>query len=403
MRARRTLRGALVLAVTALLAGPGALARADEGRCTFPADPIEERPWSLQRVLLDRLWQDTRGEGVLVAVIDSGVDTVNPQLTDAVDPGLGADFTPENPVEDDTPPTTSRGDGTEDTVGHGTKVAGIIAARPHEDTGFVGIAPAATVVPVRQNDAYGSGTVASLALAVDHAVQSGAHIINISQDSDEPLTDDSALKRAVDEALAADVLVIASTGNDGADGRSRETYPAAYEGVLAVAASDRNNERAPFSQAGDFVGIAAPGVDMVSTVPGGGQCVDHGTSFAAPYVTGVAALLRAKHPDRSAGAIAAQLQQTAERPGSGPDRYVGWGVVDPVRALTEDTGPIDAPAPDSAAAPAPAPDVPPLATGESYDERAERLGTYVVLAGLTLAAVLTGGALVLRDWRRRTR
>ncbi|GAA1934411.1 type VII secretion-associated serine protease mycosin [Streptomyces sodiiphilus] len=395
----RPLRGALALALTAALAAPAGTARADGGQCTFPAGHIEEQPWSLQRVLLDRLWQDTRGEGVRVAVIDTGVDTANPQLTPAVDAASGADFTPEDPEDD--PPARSRGDGTDDTVGHGTKVAGIIAARPHPDSGFVGLAPEATIIPIRQNDEYGSGTVASLARSVHHAIEQDAHVINISQDSDEPLSDDSALKKAVDAALAEEIVVIASVGNDGVDGRSKDTYPASYDGVLAVAASDRNNERAPFSQAGDFVGIAAPGVDMVSTVPGGGQCVDHGTSFSAPYVAGVAALLRAKHPDRTAREITAQLQQTAERSITGPDRYIGWGVVDPVRALTDDATPLPSPTPDQGAPAVPAPDVPDLVLGETYAQRAERLGTYALLTGAVLTFGLAGAALVQRDRRRR--
>ncbi|MGW7296281.1 type VII secretion-associated serine protease mycosin [Streptomyces xiamenensis] len=381
--------------------GPVATARADDRRCTFPSEPIVEQPWSLQRVVLDRLWQDTQGENVRVAVIDSGVDATNPQLAGAVDKAAGADFTPQDPREDDEPTRTSHGDGTTDTVGHGTKVAGIIAARPDEASGFVGLAPGAVIIPVRQNDEYGNGTVESLAWSIDHAVDQGARIINISQDSEEALSDETSLKAAIDRALAQDIVVIASVGNDGADGELKETYPAAYDGVLAVAASDRNNERAFFSQAGDFVGIAAPGVDMVSTVPGGGQCVDNGTSFAAPYVAGVAALLRAKYPDWTAPQVVTHLQQTAERGIPGPDPYLGWGVVDPVRALTDPTAPGDAPVPDEPAPPAPAPDIPELELGESYAARAERLGTYVLLTGTVVTASVAGTALILRDRRRR--
>jgi membrane-anchored mycosin MYCP len=401
----------LLLAVATLLpvaTAPAVLAppahAQTTGECTFPgADPIEERPWALQRVLLDQLWQDTRGAGVSVAVIDSGVDTAHPQLAGAVDASHGADFTPADPGRDDTPPATSRGNGTTDTVGHGTKVAGIIAARPREGTtGFVGLAPQATIIPIRQQDEHGSGTVASLARSVDHAVAQGADIINISQDTEQALTDNSSLARAIDVAVAQGIVVIASVGNEGADGRLRPTYPAAYDGVLAVAASDRNNERAPFSQSGDFVDIAAPGVDMVSTVPGGGHCVDNGTSFAAPYVAGVAALLRAKHPGWTAEQIVTQLQQTAERAIPGHDPYLGWGVVDPVRALTDDTpAPGSTPTPDAAPPAAPAPDVEPLVLGESHAERNQRLAPYVLLTTAVLTAALAGTALVHRDRRRR--
>ncbi|ONK10822.1 type VII secretion-associated serine protease mycosin [Streptomyces sp. MP131-18] len=390
-RGHRPLRAGTALALVGLATFTGAhAASADGARCTFPAEPIEERPWSLQRVLLDQLWQETRGAGVSVAVIDSGVDTANPQLAGAVAADRGADF------------TEGEGDSTTDTVGHGTKVAGIIAARSHEDTGFVGLAPESTIVPIRQTDSQAGGTIGTLARAIEHAVEQDVDVINISQDTDAPPAGGSALRTAVAEAVDADIVVIASVGNDGADGRRRETYPASYDGVLAVGASDRNNERAPFSQSGDFVGIAAPGVDMVSTVPGGGQCVDSGTSFAAPYVAGVAALLRAAHPEWSAQQVVTHLQQTAERAAPGPDPHTGWGVVDPVRALTEDdTEPADAPVPDEPAPAPPAPEVAALDLGETHAERSERLGTFVVLTGAVLTAAVAGAALILRDRRRQ--
>ena len=128
------------------------------------------------------------------------------------------------------------------------------------------------------------------------------------------------------------------------DGKVKMTYPASYEGVLAVAASDRNNERASFSQSGDFVGVAAPGVDMVSTVPGGGHCADNGTSFSAPYVAGVAALLRPKHPDWTPQQIVAQIEQTAERSVAATTASSAGASSTRSRALTEDDKPIERPA-----------------------------------------------------------
>lgn len=174
----------------------------------------------------------------------------------------------------------------------------------------------------------------------------GAQVINISQDTDVPMSPDSDLGKSVQKAIDAKVVVVASAGNDGMTGEKRKTYPAAFPGVLAVASSDRNNERAVFSQPGDFIGVAAPGVDMVSTVPGFGQCIDNGTSFSAPYVAGVATLLRAKHGDWTVEQIVWQIQNTAERSVKGRDDYVGWGVVDPVRALSQDREAPKAPVPD---------------------------------------------------------
>ncbi|MFI8002838.1 type VII secretion-associated serine protease mycosin [Streptomyces sp. NPDC086010] len=363
------------------------------GECTFPMkEQFAGRPWSLQRVLLDELWQDTKGEGVRVAVIDTGVDDSNPQLRDAVDASAGRNLL-----------KGGSSDGTTDEVGHGTKVAGIIAARPRKGTGFVGLAPGATIIPIRQNDEKNSGKDTTMAIAIDHAIAKGAEVINISQDTTKPLTEDSALGRAVARALARNVVVVASAGNDGMDGRMKETYPAAFPGVLAVASSDRNNERAAFSQAGEFVGVAAPGVDIVSTVPGNGQCTDNGTSFSAPYVAGVAALLVAKYPDWSPAEIVARIEQTAERSVTGHDAYVGWGVVDPVQALAggKDDAPAASAHPDPAPPEAPAPRAAHLSMSETSQERSERYATYALAVAAVLVCVVAGTATVVRDVRRR--
>ncbi|MBT2403529.1 type VII secretion-associated serine protease mycosin [Streptomyces sp. ISL-87] len=411
-------RGALLTAALALLAMSGttgaapqpgarthpepvhapALRLAGAGECTFPMKKqIADRPWALQRLLLDALWaqtkgKDAKGESVRVAVIDTGVDRANPQLSGALDTGAGKDFV-----------DPKGGDGTNDTVGHGTKVAGLIAARPQQGTGFVGLAPEATIIPIRQNDGQGKGNADTLSQAVDHAVSKGAKVINISQDTDVPLSADSKLGQAVRKAVEAGVVVVASAGNDGLSGEKRKTYPAAFPGVLAVASSDRNNERAAFSQPGDFIGVAAPGVDMVSTVPGFGQCIDNGTSFSAPYVAGLAALLRAKHPTWTPQQVIWQIEGTAERSVKGRDDYVGWGVVDPVRAVTQDRETPKAPVPDPGPPPAAAPEAAAMHLTETAQEREERFGTYALGIGAVLIAVIAGTATVVRDARGRRR
>ncbi|MGW1176316.1 type VII secretion-associated serine protease mycosin [Kitasatospora sp. NPDC002543] len=377
--------------------GPGLAAAGD---CPKPAPDVKTVPWSLQRLLLNELWQDgrTTGAGVTVAVIDTGVDKHNPQLTDKVDAGsnLLVDRETKKPIE---------GDSVTDPVGHGTKVAGIIAARVSPATGFVGLAPDARILSIRQNDSDGNGDVSTLVQAIREAVDKGARVINISQDvrgaGDARFGGYQELKAAIDYAEARDAVVVASTGNDGKEG---DTYPGAFPTVLAVGASDRNNERAPFSQYGGFVKVAAPGVDMLSTVPGSGQCVDNGTSFAAPYVSGLAALLRGAHPTWKAAQVRAWIEQTAQRTQRDPDTFIGWGVVDPVRAVTK--APADAPfapTPDAPVQLAAAPIVPrPVGLGETQADRDGRTATYVLGIGALLVALLVGGGVVLRDHRRKS-
>lgn len=396
------LTAATVLTATATVITLPAPALADDGQCTFPSKPYTGRPWALQRVNLDELWALSTGKGVQVAVIDTGVDVKNPQLTKAVDASKGENLLPSKNAKGE---AIDRGNksGTTDTVGHGTRVAGIIAARPMKGTGFVGLAPDARIIPIKQNDAEGDGTADKLAQAIRDAVAKGADVINISQDTANAVTGGPALQSAVDYALRRNVVVVASAGNDGLGGNVKLTYPASYKGVLAVAASDRNNERAPFSQSQDTVGVAAPGVDMISTVPGGGHCSDNGTSFSAPYVAGVAALLKAKYPNWTAQEVVAQIEQTAERSIPGHDRLVGWGVVDPVKALSDvdPEHPVQFPHPEGGVSKAEAPSVTPLHFGETAEERNSRLATYVVVGVLVLVAGLSGTAVAVRDARRR--
>ncbi len=406
-RARRA-RKAAGTAAAALALGlatpmPAAADPSSSGQCTFPSKKYEGRPWSLQRVLLDELWRQSTGKGVRVAVIDTGVDTKNPQLRPAVDTTRGRNFLP---AKDEKGKKIDRGkaDGTTDTVGHGTRVAGIIAARPTKGTGFVGLAPEATIIPIKQNDAEGHGTAETLAQAIDYAVGAGADVINISQDTANAAEPSPELKRAVDRALGLRRMIVASAGNDGLGGNVKKTYPASYEGVLAVAASDRNNERAAFSQSGGFVDVAAPGVDMISTVPLGGHCADSGTSFAAPYVTGLAALIKSKHPNWTPRQITAQIQQTAERSVAGHDRLVGWGVADPTRALTEDAHPLERPTAAEGVRGAEAPTPAKLHVGETSEERTARIATYVAVGAVVVVTGLGGVGVAVRDaGRRRTR
>ncbi|WP_078067593.1 type VII secretion-associated serine protease mycosin [Streptomyces jeddahensis] len=358
--------------------------------CVFGGKVIQSTPWSLQRILLDQLREQATGKGVTVAVIDTGVDDSNVQLRGAMASG-GEDY-------------VGSTDGTQDLEGHGTRVAGIIAARPLKGTGFVGLAPEAKILSFRYTGGEGEegqGNSRTMSRAIRDAVAKGAEIINISSDTANR-QDNTELRNAVEYAVGQGALIVAAAGNDGADGKSAKTYPASYDGVLAVAASDRNDERAFFSQSGDFVDVAAPGVGMVSTVPQGGQCTADGTSFAAPYVAGVAALLKEKYPDWSASQIATRIEETAQRPGRGPDRLIGWGVVDPVAALSEESTPGTSPKPDPPVAASSGGVIPMAVTmGESEAERERRVAIYVLGAGLALVLVVAGSGVAVRDWRSR--
>jgi type VII secretion-associated serine protease mycosin len=393
--------GALACTAAPVLpTGAATAALAADGQCHFPADPIPGEPWALQRVLLSQLHAKYDGKGVTVAVIDSGVDDQNPQLRGAVK--AGQDFLKGQ--------SNVTGGSTTDQVGHGTMVAGVIAARPDpQKTGFEGIAPAATILAIRQNDGQGNATEDTLAAAIDYAVGQKVDVINISQDLTDKqgqpyqgITSSSKLYQAVQRALNANVVVVAAAGNENLD---KPTFPAAIPGVIGVGASDRNDERADgFSETGKSVMVAAPGVDIVSTVPVGGQCVDSGTSFAAPYVAGVAALLREEYPNWNQRQIATRIEQTAIRTDAGWNPYVGWGVVDPVAAVTDQSPPADSPvaSPLTAASAAPV-QARPFDLGETPQQRDERTALFAVGLGTVGLIVITGTATVIRDTRRKAR
>jgi membrane-anchored mycosin MYCP len=368
-------------------ASVGTPAAVGGGQCTFGGDNIKSKPWSLQRVLLDELWSQATGDGVTVAVVDTGVDAGNPQIKKALTSG-GKDF-------------VGKTNGTTDTVGHGTEVAGIIAARPAKGTGFSGIAPKAQILPLRYTGGDNpdqKGNSNTMVDAINRAVSQHVDIINISSDTADKQPN-GPLGVAVEKAVRAGIIVVAAAGNDGQNGKLEKTYPAAYPGVVAVAASDRNNERAQFSQRGDFVDIAAPGVGMTSTVPNGGQCVVDGTSFSAPYVSGVLALMKEKYPSWSSTELVARLKQTADRPGAGPDEDLGWGVVDPVAALTGSDKPQEAPHADKREHSHVTPME--LTVGETAQEHTQRMSVYVMGIGTVLTLLVAGTAIAARDHRRK--
>jgi type VII secretion-associated serine protease mycosin len=288
--------------------------------CLPPPTYVDPRvPWAQRRLAPERAWDLTRGANVIVAVVDTGVDGATPQLAGRV--LRGSDL------------ITSGGRGDTDCFGHGTFVAGIIAASPAAGAGFVGIAPEARILPVRvTNEDEGLPDV--FAAGIRTAVDAGAKVINVSAST---TAHDARLVEAVEYAESRDVVVVAAAANVSGSANSGEfqpAYPAALPSVLAVAAVDATGQRASFSQPGPYIGLAAPGADVTSVGPGGpGHWQGSGTSYAAPFVAGVAALVRAYRPGLTAAQVRHRLKVTADRPTTVPDPSLGWGIVNPHAAL----------------------------------------------------------------------
>jgi type VII secretion-associated serine protease mycosin len=283
---------------------------------SLPNDP----EWPLQSsylspIRVDRAWDISQGSGITVAVVDTGVDLDHPDLSGRLIAGHNFVSNNSNPQDD---------------VGHGTMVAGIIAADRNNHRGIAGIAPLAKVMPVKVLGSDGSGTDADIAAGITWATDHGADIINLSLGG---AGDDPALRAAVAYAIAHDVVVVAAAGNDGAE---TVGYPASYPGVIAVSATNHGGQLTAFSSWGWRVDIAAPGLDITSTALGARELYDteSGTSFSSPIVAAVAALVRAHNPGWTETQVRARLLATARDVGPpGVDAAFGHGMVDALAAL----------------------------------------------------------------------
>jgi type VII secretion-associated serine protease mycosin len=290
------------------------------------ADVVREAQWHLIYLRMSDAMKSAKGSGVVVAVVDSGVDSSHPDLAGAVLSGTDVG---------------GSGDGQTDVNGHGTGVAGLVAARGRPDgSGALGIAPGAAILPVR---AGGAGNPL-IAEAVDWAVLNGAKVICIALVIGPNRTLESAIRHAID----SDVVVVAGAGNDPNGGVQA---PARYSGVVAAVGIDRQGSRASFSPIGKESVLAAPAVDIVSTNAGGGYFKSFGTSDATAIIAGVAALVRSKFPQLSAREVVHRMTATAIDKGKpGRDDEYGYGIVNPVGALTADVRPLsESPAPGSPA------------------------------------------------------
>jgi len=295
--------------------------------------------WGIERIQAPQAWTCTTGSNdVVVAVIDSGIDTSAPQLQGEIwtnngeIAGNGIDDD-HNGYVDDMHGWDFRDNDASSLTGsklhwHGTFVAGIIAAQPGEDKA-AGVAPGVRIMDLRLLDSknlfYGSDWD-KFVEAIEYAVDNGADIINMSiyANGMPPLVFEQALKRAARQG----VIVVGIAGNDG---KSQVSYPGRYSSVLAVSATDQSDHLAGFSNYGADVAVAAPGEKVTSIFPGGYAGTSSGTSFAAPHVTGTLALILSSHPGISSTQAIALLESTSDQ--IGDSARFGAGLVDAASAV----------------------------------------------------------------------
>ncbi|WP_445259112.1 S8 family serine peptidase [Nocardioides aurantiacus] len=335
-RVRSLLAAALVttLAPLAVLAtpSPASAAECEIGKTQyFPgASPV------LKRLGVGQAWGLATGRGVTVAVVDSGVNDDNAHFPDGVVlPGTSF-------VAGDPDPT-----GRTDVLGHGTAVAGIIAARalPEERSGLIGAAPSVQILPVRvftrDTDLQPGDTPltgAAIAQGIRWAVENGADVINVSLSAPSTNTSLGEIKAALALAERRNVVVVASSGDSDGTPRTEQRFPAAGRGVIGVAATGADGAVDDYSVHGEHVDVAAPGANVLVAFHANGDCQTNEvalTSWAAPFVSALAAQLKERYPKETAAQISYRILSTAQRPVAAQrDDQQGWGSIRPYEALT---------------------------------------------------------------------
>jgi len=368
-------------------AGPGPLTPVPITRAAHPtrncspaapsfATRVTKQPWAQRALAPPSVWPLSQGSGVTVAVVDSGVD-FSRQLAGRV---KGVSLV---------------GGGNRDCAGHGTVVAGIIAASDLRKQGvpFTGIAPKARILSVRVNQGR-QGKTQTLAQGIRDAAALGARVINVSI-----VTGNSpVLAAAVRYALSRNAVIVAAGGNDEAAAGGQVLkgpfYPASYPGVISVGAVNAGGGLAKFSDQRSHVAVTAPGVNLVSTFPGGYGKELNGTSFSTAFVSGVAALVRSRYPHLPGPAVVQRIEATADGP-TGPG--TGNGMVNPLQAVTAVLPAASA----SASPPAAAPGSVPVATAPVPPPLPTRAALAITGGALAGALVVALGAVVITRGRRR--
>ncbi|KQL49012.1 peptidase S8 [Brevibacillus choshinensis] len=275
-----------------------------------PNDPYySEYQWNLPLIGMEQSWDVSEGSSdVVVAVVDTGVDMGHPEFKGKLVEGY-------NVLNDTNKP--------QDDNGHGTHVSGIIAAKTNNKDGIAGMTWKSKLMPIKAIGADGSGSAVDIAQGIYWATDHGADVINLSVGN---YTSSAALKEACRYAYENNVVLVAASGNDASD---QPSYPAAYEEVLSVAAVDHLKERADFSNFGDYVDVAAPGVDIPSTYIYSDYASLSGTSMACPHVAALAALVRSVHPDMKTHDVMELIRKSALDLGPpGHDQLYGYGMID---------------------------------------------------------------------------
>lgn len=308
-KARRLATGAF--AVATLVAGSSAVQA--QQQAFVPNDPQVASQWHLVRIRAPQAWALTQGAGsAVIAIVDSGVDVHHPDLAGKLVAGAN---------------TYDSSGVTADQHGHGTKMAGVAAARSHNGVGIAGVAGDSPVMPMRATDRKGRATSASIAKAIVWAADHGARVVNLSL---EGVIRSAAIREAAEYAFNHGALVVAPSGNCGCVSPVAET-----PFILSVAATDESDQAAPFSTAGAFVDIAAPGTNIATTAMFGRYVGDSGTSVASAVVAGVASLMFAANPALTPEAATRILQDTASDPQhKGRDPQLGHGRVDAYAAVS---------------------------------------------------------------------
>ncbi len=363
------------------------------------SDYSPDTPEAFAALNIPRAWSISRGAGVTVAVIDSGVDGANPHLKGAVRKGVNV--------------TNAPGGSQTDAVGTGTAIAAQIAARQVDGSGLQGVAPQATILPVRVFSPTSDRDDGELdpdlvAEGIEWATAHGARIVVVPRAA--PVTS-ARLDAAVAHAIDAGALIVASTGDaEQTDTATAARYPAAIRGVLSVSAVDSTGKASSTAVHNTHVGITAPGQNVMTTLPGKGDCLlasDQPTAmYATGYVAGAAALVASAYSDERPASWANRLQATASRPLAiqpADDRtLVGWGVVAPYEALNlVDDGTAPGPMnPDPAAREVP----PPVAWPQPAADSLPTIRLIVAgVVAVTAAIALALGLIKKITMRRRRR